>query len=91
MPRVVSLFLPTWPTDRVRRQAGSAPFGKMEAAQEDAGLVAVGVTDDPIMAAFVLDVRQSDENDVDVERIDELSEGKQRQRRSSTAGHSGCR
>ncbi len=28
MRRVVSLFLPTWPTDRIRRQFGSPPLGE---------------------------------------------------------------
>src|SRR4051812_19011542 len=36
MPRVVSLFLPTWPTDRVRRTLGDA------APSPDAPLVLVG-------------------------------------------------
>jgi protein ImuB len=36
MTRVVSLFLPTWPTDRVRRKAGDA------APPREAPLVLVG-------------------------------------------------
>src|SRR5580704_8476443 len=36
MPRVVSLFLPTWPTDRVRRNLGAA------APSAEAPLVLIG-------------------------------------------------